>query len=151
MQPKLFKGNKTPFMQLSVAFPDSVCSVTKQQQNLVTLTCEHQADLIEVFLGDTEAEGLVVERVYGAPHAGGLLGLNQLQASDQLHLHKGIQNRDGGQPLQMDNYKLNNTLFSFNIELASMCEKETDSLVSAFMEYCVEKQLFKMTDLVGVK
>lgn len=39
-----------------------------------TLTCEHQAGILQLLLWNLEAEGLVVEGIYGAPHAGGLLG-----------------------------------------------------------------------------
>lgn len=39
-----------------------------------TLTCEHQAGILQLLLWDLEAEGLVVEGIYRAPHAGGLLG-----------------------------------------------------------------------------
>lgn len=45
-----------------------------QAGTTTTVTCEHQAGILQLFLGNLEAEGLIVEGIYRAPHAGGLLG-----------------------------------------------------------------------------
>lgn len=46
----------------------------RHTNNSSTFTCEHQAGIFQFFLGNLEAEGLIVEGIYRPPHAGGFLG-----------------------------------------------------------------------------
>lgn len=46
----------------------------RHTSNSSTFTCEHQAGIFQFFLGNLEAEGLIVEGIYRSPHAGGFLG-----------------------------------------------------------------------------